>query len=114
MSIYGNLIPSERLELEAKLSDQEGKVLSLFRARKGDHIPAFDVIDKLHMHASSVRRSLSNLSGSNEGYVDSFGQYPLVKTDVRKKDPNTGKSCQTYQFNERYGIALRETQMELL
>ena len=95
----------DKNRLSSQAKSEEDKMLRLMRVRRFDNFTAFEMADLCRIKKGNARRGLSNMAGSDSGYRDEYGNFPLVKhNDIRRMDPVTRVRVVTYQYNENYGV----------
>ena len=96
--------PAERSRMEDNAETQERIVLKMLRGRPDKYFAFFEIKQITGWDKDSVKRSLSNLSGSNKRHRDANGRYPVCyHKDVRKENPESETTCGTYKVNPLYG-----------
>jgi len=106
---------ADRERLTTAAASEEDKILRLMRCRPDSNFTAFEMAELTRIRKGNCRRALSNMSGSDSGkYRDEYGNYVLLKNDhIRRKDPETGVSVVTYQYNKNYGKRPPESRGQL-
>lgn len=99
------LSKQEKDGLSNRAKTQEGYILSILKDNPQKQFAFFELVEITRFNRDSVKRSLSNLSGSDDSRKDESGAFPLQKhPDIKKKNPNSGIRVSTYQWNTEYGI----------
>lgn len=104
MNLHHFLSDSEKQLIAESAEAQERIVLKIMRNHPDRRFAYFDIKKATNWDKDSVKRSLSDLSGSNNDWQDDYGRYPLeYDADKRKINPDTGRTCGTYKINPDYG-----------
>lgn len=102
---HGTLQPEDLNRLQEAADSQEQFVLNVARAHPDRHFAYFEIKNMTGWDKDSVKRALSNLSGSGKkAYQDEYGNWPMVyDKNHRKKNRSTSTTCGTYKVNPIYG-----------
>lgn len=104
MNLHHFLTDSEKQLIAESAEAQERIVLKIMRNHPSRSTAYFEIMQATNWDKDSVKRSLSDLSGSNKDWRDEYGRYPLeYDSEERKKNPDTGHTCGTYKVNCDYG-----------
>lgn len=111
--IHGVLSSDQRADLDNNADNQEMFILQYLNKNRHKRFAYFEIKNATGWDKDSVKRSLSNLSGSGSPeYTDAAGRWPVeYDSDKRKKNPATGKSCGTYGINPHYGDPSGQNEM---
>lgn len=110
MSIYTKksaLTPLEIQALKENASNQNEFIFNLLKVNPDRGLAIFEVIKMTGINPNSVNRALSSMSSksgrNSKRFKDGNGNMPIVKRkDVTSKNPQTGKTCCTYWYNEKF------------
>lgn len=107
MSIWENgiqLTQKERERLNGNAYKQDQQIAMIMRDRADHGFTFYELVQATGYNQDSVKRSLSNMAGSGdlEKYKDKYGRFPLVKTDSKRINPETGVNISVYKWNDRY------------
>lgn len=110
MNLHHFLTDSEKRLIAESAEAQERIVLKLMRNHPNRPTAYFEIMEATDWDKDSVKRSLSDLSGSEDAWKDGCGRFPLeYDADNRKKNPDTSRTCGTYKVNPDYGNPSRQT-----
>lgn len=101
------LSDAERKRLESSSMSQDRQIAMIFMNRPRSKFTFHDVVFATGFNQDSVKRSLSNMSGSDPNiakYKDDYDRFPLVKTEEKKLNPDTGINIHLFRWNDRYNM----------
>jgi hypothetical protein len=98
------LSEKERKRLTSNAFTQDRIIAMIFKKRVGVGFTFHDIVTSTGFNQDSTKRSISNMAGSGdlEKYKDKYGRFPLVKTAMKKLNPDTGINITVYKWNSRY------------
>lgn len=101
------LTDKERERLEANAMTQDRQISMLFMARPGRGFTFQEIVTATGFNQDSTKRSISNMAGSGDldKYKDPYGRFPIVKTGMKRINPDSGIKITVYKWNPRYGKA---------
>jgi hypothetical protein len=98
------LTHAERERLERGSYRQDQQIAMILKSRHDEGFTFYDVVKATNFNQDSVKRSLSNMAGSGDldKYKDEYGRFPIIKTDDKRLNPDTGINISVYRWNNRY------------
>ena len=98
------LSEKERKRLQSAEFSQDRQIAMIFQARPDKAFTFHDIVQATGFNQDSTKRSISNMAGSGDldKYKDKVGRFPVVKTDLKKENPDTGIKITCYKWNSRY------------
>jgi hypothetical protein len=94
----------EKKRLSSNAMSQDRQIVMIYMRRPGEGYTFYDIVQATGFNQDSVKRSISNMAGSGnlEKYKDKYGRFPLVKTEGKRLNPDTGVQISIYEWNHRY------------
>jgi hypothetical protein len=98
------LTEKERGMLKSAEFSQDRRIAMIFMARPAEGFTFHEILAATGFNQDSVKRSISNMAGAGDisKYKDKFDRFPLVKTDMKKENPDTGIRITCYKWNPRF------------
>jgi hypothetical protein len=98
------LSESERNRLSKNAMSQDRQIALIFKERPDHAFTFHDIVKATYFNQDSTKRSISNMAGSGDldKYKDKYGRFPLIKTQQKKMNPETGINITCYQWNIRF------------
>lgn len=105
--IYENgitLSHEERKRLEQSSYTQDQQIAIIMRNHPQVGFTFHDMVRATGFNQDSVKRSMSNMAGSGDidKYKDFCGRFPIIKTEEKALNPDTGINITIYQWNSRF------------
>jgi len=98
------LTEKERIRLNQSAMSQDRQIAMIFKLRGDRGFTFYEVVQATGFNQDSAKRSISNMAGSGDldKYKDKYGRFPLVKTDTKRENPDTGVKITCYRWNPMY------------
>ena len=95
----------EKKRLASNAMTQDRQIALILKNRPDNGFTFYDIVQATNFNQDSTKRSISNMAGSGDldKYKDKYGRFPLIKTEQKKMNPETGINITCYQWNHRYG-----------